>query len=139
MKIGKVFERLQNNPRVESIVFGEKTALVTLAMGWHVEGATTIEAKTAHVARIFIEEAKQGPVTRVEIPTPTLAAEVEIPTPVANDNLIIVDSNWVSESLDNLDEDDDNAVMIAAQNAKVAMTPRNAALLVLANIMADAA
>ncbi len=65
MKIGKVFEKLAAHKNCEGILFGEKFATVTLTDG------SSLICKSAHEARLFIEQGKQPNGSLVEVPAPT--------------------------------------------------------------------
>lgn len=98
MKVGKVFEKQAARKQVASIEFGETAATITLKMGWSSHGATQTTVRSAHEARLFIDAAVQGEVQSTVIPAPVARVEapaVEAPAPAANDNLILVDVDWV--------------------------------------------
>lgn len=63
MKIGSVFSRLKEHPKCEAIIYNNGdaddvfvSATVILADGWLNKGERKTEVRTAHEARLFIED-----------------------------------------------------------------------------------
>lgn len=141
MKIGIVFGKLAARAQVESISFGETVATITLKAPWNVDGATTHEAATAHIARLWIESATGGDVTRKPRNSTPATPAVIAPAPVVAkalpSNVIALDGRRAASMA--FDAGDNKAAALAMANSTVAVTPRTAALLIVAKVLARAA